>query len=77
MSAVAQKRSQGSISATAVDWSLLLATLLLTGLGVVMVSSASLHLGGGSPFHYLNKHLLALALGLIAAVITLQIPSNW
>ena len=79
MSAVAKmSRLNSSAVNAAVDWLLLLAVLLLIGLGIVMVSSASLHLAGGNnPFHYLNKHLLALTLGMIAALITLQIPSNW
>ncbi len=78
MSAVAKMSRLNSNAVNAVDWMLLLAVLLLIGLGIVMVSSASLHLAGGNnPFHYLNKHLLALTLGMIAALITLQIPSNW
>jgi len=62
-----------------VDWWLLLDVLLLAGLGVVMVSSASLHLGGarGETFAYLEKHLLALALGLAGAFLALQVPSRW
>ncbi len=78
MSAVAKMSRLNSNAVNAIDWMLLLAVLLLIGLGVVMVSSASLHLAGGNnPFHYLIKHLLALTLGMIAALITLQIPSNW
>ncbi|WP_293644784.1 putative lipid II flippase FtsW [Thiolapillus sp.] len=78
MSAVARPRPLLSASALSVDWVLLLAVLALVGLGVVMVSSASLHLAGsGNPFHYLSKHLIALSLGTAAALITLQIPSNW
>jgi cell division protein FtsW len=64
--------------ASAVDWMLLLAVLALVGLGIVMVSSASLHLAGsGNSFHYLSKHLIALALGLMAAFVALQVPSHW
>ncbi len=78
MSAVAPPRNMLSASSLSVDWALLLAVLTLTGLGIVMVSSASLHLaGGGNPFHYLSKHLLALTLGTVAALLTLQVPSNW
>ncbi len=63
----------------ALDIWLLVATGVLICLGVVMVSSASMHLGGGSghPFWYLQKHLLALAIGLIGAVVVLQIPIQW
>ena len=62
-----------------VDWWLLLAALALICLGVVMVSSASMHLGGryDRPFQYMNKHLLALLLGVLAAMLVLQIPTKW
>jgi len=78
MSAVAKPMPMISRHASAVDWMLLLAVLALVGLGVVMVSSASLHLAGsGNSFHYLSKHLIALALGLMAAFVALQVPSHW
>jgi len=67
-----------SAATLSVDWALLLAVLALIGLGIVMVSSASLHLAGsGNPFHYLSKHMVALTLGVTGALLTLQIPSNW
>ncbi|WP_457667045.1 putative lipid II flippase FtsW [Thiolapillus sp.] len=78
MSAVARSRPMMSASMLSMDWVLLLAVLSLIGLGIVMVSSASLHLAGsGNPFHYLSKHMIALSLGIIGALMTLQIPSNW
>ncbi len=78
MSAVAKPMPMISRHASAVDWMLLLAVLALVGLGIVMVSSASLHLAGsGNSFHYLSKHLIALALGLMAAFVALQVPSHW
>ncbi len=78
MSAVAKPMPMISRQGNAVDWMLLLAVLALVGLGIVMVSSASLHLAGsGNSFHYLSKHLIALALGLIAAFVALQVPSQW
>jgi cell division protein FtsW len=62
----------------AVDWMLLLAVLALVGLGIVMVSSASLHLAGsGGSFRYLSKHLIAVSLGLAGAFVALQIPTQW
>jgi cell division protein FtsW len=62
----------------AVDWMLLLAVMALVGLGIVMVSSASLHLAGSTgSFRYLSKHMIALSLGLVAAFAALQIPSSW
>lgn len=78
MSAVARPRTMMSAATLSVDWALLLAVLALIGLGIVMVSSASLHLAGsGNPFHYLSKHMVALTLGVTGALLTLQIPSNW
>lgn len=78
MSAVARPRTMMSAATLSVDWVLLLAVLALIGLGIVMVSSASLHLAGsGNPFHYLSKHMVALTLGVTGALLTLQIPSNW
>ncbi|MEJ2577274.1 MAG: putative lipid II flippase FtsW, partial [Gammaproteobacteria bacterium] len=49
------------------------------GLGVVMVASASLHLGerSGSSFHYVARHLLALGLGGAAALVIAQLPTRW
>ena len=49
------------------DGLLLGAVLALLAFGLVMVASASLHLGeraAGEPFHYVFRHLFALALGL-------------
>lgn len=51
----------------------------LLGLGVVMVASASLHLGGrfGNPFHFLDRHLLALGLGLATGLVLWATPLAW
>jgi cell division protein FtsW len=53
--------------------------VVLLGLGVVMVSSASLHLGArfGNPFHYVDRHLLALALGVCTGLVMWTIPLAW
>ena len=78
MSAIARSRTVMPAPAPSVDWVLLLAVLALAGLGIVMVSSASLHLAGsGNSFHYLGKHMLALGLGMAAALLVLQIPGKW
>ncbi|QFY89270.1 putative lipid II flippase FtsW [Magnetovirga frankeli] len=61
-------------SLPAMDYILLLTLLGLLALGLVMVTSASLHRSGTNPLFYMNRHLLALALGLVAAYLTLQIP---
>ena len=74
-------RAKGSMPKPAkrLDLTLLLAVACLIGFGIVMVSSASLHLGGryGAPFTYLNKHLVALAIGVFSAVIVMQLPMHW
>lgn len=78
MSAVANAMPMTSRKTPAVDWMLLLAVLALVGLGIVMVSSASLHLAGsGGSFRYLSKHLIAVSLGLAGAFVALQIPTQW
>jgi cell division protein FtsW len=55
------------------------AALVLLGLGLVMVASASLHLGDrlGDSFHYVSRHLFALALGTFGALMVSQIPTRW
>jgi cell division protein FtsW len=74
-------RIRGSGAARPLPWDglLLSASLLLLGLGVVMVASASLHLGEryGDAFHYLQRHLLALALGGIGALVIARTPTAW
>ncbi|HDK37906.1 MAG TPA: cell division protein FtsW, partial [Thiolapillus brandeum] len=50
MNTLAGPRTMMSATARSVDWVLLVAVLTLIGMGVVMVSSASLHLAGnGNP----------------------------
>jgi len=50
---------------------LLGAIIALTGLGVVMVASSSIALMS-SPFYYLNRHLVFLAVGVVLAVIAMR-----
>ena len=52
------------------DWALLGAAVALAVLGLVMVASASLHLGDrlGHPFHYVIRHALALGVGVALAL---------
>ena len=62
----------------ALDYSLILAALALLGLGLVMVASASLHRLPEAPFYYLNRHLIALGLGLASALLMTLLPlSLW
>ncbi len=56
------------------DYTLIIAALTLLGLGLVMVASASLHRVEGAPFHFVLRHLTAISIGLIAAMIIGQIP---
>ncbi|VAX08774.1 Cell division protein FtsW [hydrothermal vent metagenome] len=59
------------------DYWLIGAALALLGFGVIMVASASLHLGDrlvGNPFYYLIRHGIAVGLGLVGALIVSQIP---
>lgn len=61
------------------DGVLLLAVGLLLGIGIVMVASASLHLGarGGDMMRYVDRHLLALALGVLGASLVYFTPIRW
>ncbi len=74
-------RARGAMTRArlALDGWLLLAVGVLLGIGVVMVASASLHLGmrQGEPFHYVVRHLFALGLGLTAALAVYFTPVAW
>jgi len=61
------------------DGVLLLAVGLLLGFGVLMVASASMHLGarGGDAMRYVDRHLLALALGGAGATMVYLTPTQW
>lgn len=50
---------------------LLGAIITLTGLGVVMVASSSIALMS-SPFYYLNRHLIFLAVGIVLAALAMR-----
>ena len=56
------------------DYLLILAATVLLGLGLVMVASSSMHKIAHAPLYYLNRHLIAIALGLIGAVVAARIP---
>lgn len=61
------------------DRSLLLAVALLIGFGVVMVASSSLHLGAahGDMLRYIDRHLVALVIGLLGAWVLYRTPMSW
>ncbi len=56
------------------DYILIAATVALLGLGIVMVASASLHRIESAPFHFVIRHLIAIGIGLAAAIVISQIP---
>jgi len=62
------------------DWLLLLCVLLLLGLGLVMVASASMPIADrtfGAPFHFITRHVLALGLAAVAGGLVFAIPLAW
>ncbi|AKH20539.1 putative lipid II flippase FtsW [Sedimenticola thiotaurini] len=60
------------------DYPLLFAALVLLGVGLVMVASASLHRISDAPFYYMNRHLIAIGLGLAGALVIARVPvSLW
>lgn len=74
--ATSAKRSQMDI--LGLDVLLLFSALGLMALGTVMVTSATIHKVPDAPFHFMNRHLIALALGFGLAFVTLHIPmKNW
>jgi len=79
MTAMARARGMAGIRLPGFDVLLLTAVLVLAGLGVVMVASASLHLGdrGGDMLRYVNRHLFALALGVLAGWLAYRTPTAW
>jgi len=66
------------------DATLVWVVLALMGLGLVMVYSASIAMPDNPrfekylPTHFLTRHIVAIAFGLVAALITVQVPvSTW
>ncbi|MDG1580758.1 putative lipid II flippase FtsW [Pseudomonas sp. GOM6] len=59
------------------DFPLLAGCLALLGLGLVMITSASSEVAAmlsGNPLYHMIRHLIYLAIGISAAVVTLMIP---
>jgi len=79
MSTMARTRGNELPRLSLPDPLLLGLVVTLLGLGVVMVGSASLHLGArfGDPFHFVDRHLLALAMGVSAGLLMWTIPLAW
>ncbi len=79
MTAMARPRGENLLRFDWLDARLLLATLALLGLGVVMVTSASMHLGArsGDSLQHLHRHLFAMGLGLGCALMVAWCPVRW
>lgn len=79
MTAMARMRGVTDLRLPGVDTVLLMAVSILIAFGVVMVASASMHLGerSGDPLRYVNRHLIALGLGVFAAWVAYQTPMQW
>tara|TARA_R110002167_G_scaffold39755_1_gene122598 strand:- start:804 stop:2045 length:1242 start_codon:yes stop_codon:yes gene_type:complete len=55
-------------------------TCLLLVTGLIMIASASIDIAearSGNAFHYVTRHGIFIALGLIAALFVYQLPTNW
>ena len=75
-------RNQATLGKTgqslpAFDYWMLFAACALLGTGVVMVASATLHRIPDAPFYFLNRHLFALLLGVITAVLIFLSPVRY
>ena len=79
MTAMARLRGEVDLRMPGVDGLLLAAVMVLLGFGIVMVASASMHLGerSGDIMRYVNRHLFALALGTVAAWLVYRTPISW
>lgn len=74
----AQRRRQGRLPE--LDYGLLLCAMAITVFGFIMVASASLPVADstyGSPFHFVIRHALALALALGAGLCCFAVPVRW
>ena len=61
------------------DWGLVLLTGSLLGIGLIMLTSASMSVAEsstGKPFFYLTQQLLAVGVGLTAAAFVLKVPTE-
>ena len=79
MSAMARPQGAPLIRLPGMDLPLLFAALSLAAFGIVMVASASLHLGGQAEaeMRFVNRHLFALLIGLSAAVLVFRVPTRY
>ncbi len=62
------------------DYTILIATMALVGIGIVMIYSASSILAQqrfGDPFHFLKKQCLYALVGIVCMVIAMNVPCLW
>ena len=76
MTAATTRRGRLGAIPAPLDMSLVLATFVLLGLGVVMVASASLHKIADAPLYFTLRHTVAIGLGLAGSALVLTIPVN-
>lgn len=63
-----------------INWPLLTLMLVLLGIGLVMLTSASISIAEdntGRPFYYLTQQLLAVAAGMVVALVILHTPTDF
>jgi len=79
MSSMARPRGASDLRMPGMDSVLVAAVMVLLGFGIVMVASASMHLAGrnGDILRYVDRHLLALAIGVIAGWLSYRTPMAW
>jgi len=79
MTAMARVRGEIDLRMPGVDGLLLVAVSILLGFGIVMVASASMHLGqhNGDIMRFVHRHLFALVLGVAAGWLVYRTPTHW
>ncbi len=71
--------SRATADNASLDWSFVLLVGALLSFGLIMLTSASMSVGEsttGKPFFYLTQQLLAVVVGLGAALVMLQVPTE-
>lgn len=79
MTAMARLRGEVDPRLPGIDGVLLTAVIVLLGFGIVMVASASMHLGerNGDIMRFVNRHLFALLLGVVGGWLAYRTPTGW
>jgi cell division protein FtsW len=79
MTTMARTRGNVELRLPGMDAVLVAAVVVLVGFGIVMVSSASMHIGArsGEPLHFVSRHLFALVLGMLAGLLLYSLPTAW